>query len=286
MFDEDQLAMLSEYGIDAALDTLVARWRETGDHQRSKEPAGIEPSIVKELRVRFEADVQRARAHLDRTKPRTVVALHRARERLQLVSEHVPLDSEIQVEHAALSPVLAAIERALVKFTALEAELAQRGRLPWYRRRICDHSYLRRKAGPVALGHAPGATWVAGDDETELATRTEEIVFDRAGADPVVGLRIALAVVAAVKPPVVRKNRGQYEDEQIDHVIALMKHKEVQLTTKQISELLVALGYPPAKVTVGILDQRAKKLRGRGVRIAIAKTARGKTLGRRREPRI
>jgi hypothetical protein len=98
-----------------------------------------------------------------------------------------------------------------------------------------------------------------------MATRADEIWFSRAGADPLVALKIAQVVMKSVQPPAVKKRRGQFEDEQINRVVELMKHAEVNLPTSEISQLLVAIGYEPKKVTVANLNRRAAKLRSEDI---------------------
>ncbi|HET9623470.1 MAG TPA: hypothetical protein VFP84_18990 [Kofleriaceae bacterium] len=280
ILDDEQTAILEEYGVADAIDVARQRWRETSATQKAEASAashllGQHP-VLQRLRVRFKADLELAQVQFDKTKPSTVEALHRARERLQLVSgEHAPLDDEVHAEHQALAPVFESIERAIADFEAHEVTLANRGRVPWYRRRVGGQGHWKANAGPVAQGHPVGGAWVAGHED-EMATRADEIWFARAGADPLVALKIAQAVMKSVLPPAVKVRRGQFEDEQINSVLALMKHTEVNLRTSDISQLLVAIGYEPKKVSVPNLNRRAKALRDQGHRQPVAKSSNGR----------
>lgn len=291
ILDDEQASILEEYGIAHATDAARQRWLETNATQRAGSSSasqllGLHP-VLQRLRVRFEADLERAQARFDKTKPPTVESLHRARERLQLVSgEHAPLDNEVHAEHQALAPVLETIERAIAEVEAHEAKLANRGRLPWYRRRVGGQGHWKTNAGPATPGRPTGGAWVAGHEDTGIATRADEIWFTRAGADPIVALKIAQAVMKAVLPPAVKVRRGQFEDEQINRVLALMKHTEVNLLTSDISQLLVAIGYEPKKVSVPNLNRRAQALRDQRHQQPVAKSSNGRTLGRRRTKRI
>lgn len=277
--------MLEEYGIDKAIESARGRWCDTNDLQRAgsalpPQLLALHP-IIKRLRARFETNLKNARGRFDKTKPATIEALHRARERLQLVSgEHAPLDEEVHREHQALAPVLTSIAQAIAAIEEYEAQLAQRGRSPWYRRRVGGNGYWRKATGPVLRGHTRG-TWVAGHEDTGRATRADEIWFARAGADPLVALTIAESVMKSVQPPPVKRNR-QFEDEQINRVLELMKHTEVNLPTSEVSELLGALGYTPMKVSEAALNRRLSDLRARGHAQPIARSARGRVLGRPR----
>ena len=278
--------MIEEYNVDKAIDEARQRWQETSVAQGA---AGVvHPQflalhpIVPQLRARFEAEFELAQERLDKTKLATVQALHRARERLQLVSgEHAPLDNEVHTEYQALAPVLESIDRAIAEIESHEAQLARVGRLPWYRRRVGGHGYTKKSDGPGTPGH-PKWEWVPGHEDTAMATRADETWFTRAGADPLVALKIAQAVMKAVKPPAVKKRRGQFEDEQINRVVELMKHDEVDLAPSKISQLLVAIGYEPKKVSVQNLNRRAAALRDKGHQQPLAKSRNGRTLGRRR----
>lgn len=291
ILDDELAAMIEEYNVDKALDEARQRWQETSVAQ---EAAGIvHPRflalhpIVSQLRARFETELKLAEAQLNTTQLATVEALHRARERLQLVSgEHAPVDDEVHAEHKALTPVLESIDRAIGDIESYEAKLANRGRLPWYRRRVGGRGHWKTNTGPVAPGHPTGGEWIAGHEDTGMATRADEIWFTRAGADPLVALKIAQAVMKAVQPPAVKKRRGQFEDEQINRVLKLMKHAEVNLTTSEISQLLVAIGYEPKKVSAPNLNRRAAARRDKGHRQPVAKTKNGRTLGRPRTKRI
>jgi hypothetical protein len=291
ILDDEQASILEEYGIAYAIDAARQRWGQTNAMQRagssSASPFPVLHPVLQRLRVRFEADLKRAQARFDKTKLPTVKALHRARERLQLVSgEHAPLDDEVHAEFQALAPVLESIERAIAEVEAHEAKLANRGRLPWYRRRVGGQGHWKTNAGPVALGHPTGGAWVSGHEDTAMATRADEIWFARAGADPLVALKLARAVMKAVQPPAVKKHRGQFEDEQINRVLELMQHAEANLATSEISQLLVAIGYEPKKVSVPNLHRRAKALRDKGHQQPVAKSKNGRPLGRRRTKRI
>jgi len=286
ILDDEQSSILEEYGIANAIDAARQRWLETNAMQRdgssSASPSLVLHPVLQRLRVRFEADLELAQARFDKTKPPTVKALHRARERLQLVSgEHAPLDDEVHAEYQALAPVLESIDRAITEVQAHEAQLARGGGLPWYRRRVGGHGYTKKATGPGTSGH-PKWEWVPGHEDTAMATRADEIWFTRAGADPLVALKIAQAVMKSVQPPAVTKRRGQFEDEQINRVLELMKHVEVNLTTSEISQLLMAIGYEPKKVSVPNLNRRANALRDKGHRQPVAKSKNGRTLGRRR----
>jgi hypothetical protein len=57
---------------------------------------------------------------------------------------------------------------------------------------------------------------------------------------------------------------------------------EVNLAPSEISQLLVAIGYEPKKVSVPKLHRRAKALRDKGHQQPVAKTKNGRTLGRPR----
>lgn len=286
ILDDEQASILEEYGVADAIGAARQRWIETNAMQRdgssSASPSLVLHPVLQRLRVRFEADLKLAQARFDKTKPATVEALHRARERLQLVSgEHAPVDDEVHAEYQALAPVLESIERAIAEVKAHEAQLALGGSLPWYRRRVGGHGYTKKSAGPGTPGH-PKWEWVPGHEDTESATRADEIWFTRAGADPLVALKIAQAVMKAVQPPAVKKHRGQFEDEQINRVLELMQHAEVNLAPSEISQLLVAIGYEPKKVSVPNLHRRAKALRDKGHQQPVAKTKNGRTLGRPR----
>lgn len=286
ILDDDQASILEEYRIAGAIEAARQRWLETNAMQRagssSASPSLVLHPVLQTLRVRFEADLKRAQARFDKTKPPTVEALHRARERLQLVSgEHAPLDDEVHAEYQALAPVLESIDRAIAEVEAHEAQLARVGRWPWYRHRVGGRGYTKKATGPGTSGH-PKWEWVPGHEDTAMATRADEIWFMRAGADPLVALKIAQAVMKAVQPPAVKKHRGQFEDEQINRVLELMQHAEVNLAPSEISQLLVAIGYEPKKVSVPNLHRRAKALRDKGHRQPVAKTKNGRTLGRRR----
>jgi len=289
ILDDDQAAIVDEYGIDKAIEGALMRWTETAALQRAamhnqSQWSKLRP-IVAKLRSRFEADVHAAQArHVERPTRKHKLALHRARERFQLVSgEHAPLDEELHIEHEALAPVVRSIDAALAKMTANETRLHRRGLLPWYRRRAGGAGYWKRRQGPVTLGHSLDGEWVPGQEDTSMATRADDIWFGRAGADPIIALTIMRSVMQSVLPPAVVKSRGQYEDQQINRVIELMRHDEVTLTMAEISELLEALGYPANKVTVQNLNSRARALRRRGKQQPVAKTARGKALGRPRD---
>lgn len=276
ILDDEQASILEEYGIADAIDAARQRWLETNATQRAGSSSAsqrlVRHPVLQSLRVRFEAELQLAQERLDKTKPATVRTLHRARERLQLVSgEHAPLDDEVHAESQALAPVLESIDRAIAEVEAHEAQLARGGGLPWYRRRVGGHAYTKKSDGPGTPGH-PNLEWVPGHEDTAMATRADEIWFTRAGADPLVALKIAQAVMKAVKPPAVKKRRGQFEDEQINRVLELMKHAEVNLTTSEISRLLVAIGYEPKKVSVPNLNRRANALRNKGHRQPVAKS--------------
>jgi hypothetical protein len=291
ILDDEQASILEEYGVADAVDAARQRWLETNATQKvgasaASQLLGQHP-VLQRLRVRFEADLELAQGLFDKTKPSTVEALHRARERLQLVSgEHAPLDDEVHAEHQALAPILGSIERAIADIEAHEATLANRDCLPWYRRRVGGQGYWKKNAGPVAPGHPTGGAWVAGHQDTGMATRADEIWFARVGADPLVALKIAQAVMKSVLPPAVKVRRGQFEDEQINRVLALMKHTEVNLLTSDIRQLLVAIGYEPKKVSVPNLNRRAQALRDQGHQQPVAKSSNGRTLGRRRTKRI
>lgn len=290
ILDDELATMIEEYNVDKGLDEARQRWQETSVAQ---EAAGIvHPRflalhpIVSQLRARFAAELKRAQAQFNRTQPATVEALHRARERLQLVSgEHAPLDDDVHAEYQALAPVLESIDLAIAEIMSHEAQLARVGRLPWYRRRVGGRGYTKKTAGAGTSGH-PKWEWVPGHEDTAMATRADEIWFTRAGADPLVALKIAQAVMKAVQPPAVKKRRGQFEDEQINRVLKLMKHAEVNLTTSEISQLLVAIGYEPKKVSIPNLNRRAAARRDKGHRQPVAKTKNGRTLGRPRTKRI
>lgn len=260
ILDDDQAAMMDEYGISSAIDAARSRWQETALLQRAgsaHQPQflALHP-IIATLRARFQGDYDAARKALDKKKRHTLKALHAARERLQLVSgEHAPLDEDVHAEHDALAPVVASIERALKLMTSYEARLCVGARLPWYRRRIGDHGYWKKMTGTT-----PGA-WVAGHEDTEMATRADEIWFARAGADPIVALKIAQAAMQAVKPPAVKKKRGQTEDEQINHVLWLICDQALGLNVSDAQALLIALGYPPEKARIKPLHARLHRLR-------------------------
>lgn len=290
ILDEEQATIIEEYGIANAIEAARQRWLETNAMQRdgssSASPSLVLHPVLQRLRARFETDLERAQARFDKTKPATIEALHRARERLQLVSgEHAPLDAEVHAEHKALTPVLESIDRAIAEVEAHEAQLARVGRWPWYRRRVGGRGYTKKATGPGTSGH-PKWEWVPGHEDTAMETRADEIWFTRAGADPLVALKLAHAVMKAVQPPAVKKRRGQFEDEQINRVLKLMKHAEVNLVTSEISQLLVAIGYEPKKVSVTNLNRRAKALREKGHQQPVAKSRNGRTLGRRRVKRI
>jgi hypothetical protein len=278
ILDEDDAAILEQYGIDEAIDKVRQRWFETDVAQKGAslldpQLLALHP-IILELRARFEADVVAAQA-----RPMAIESLQRARERLQLVSgEHAPLDNEVHAEYRALAPVLESIECAIAAMQSHETQLAKHGRLPWYRRRVGGRGYRKKTAG----SDHPKWGWVPGDADTTMATRSDEIWFSRAGADPIVALKIAQSVMKAVQPPPVKKNRGQFEDEQINRVLILMKGDEVNLPTTQISQMLVALGYESKKVSRAALDRRLSDLRTRGHVQPVAKSVRGRVLGRRR----
>lgn len=290
ILDEELATMIEEYNVDKAIDEARQRWQETSVAQGA---AGVvHPQflalhpIVPQLRARFEAEFELAQERLDKTKPATVHALHRARERLQFVTgEHAPLDDEVHAEYQALAPVLESIDRAIAEIESHEAQLARVGRLPWYRRRVGSHGYTKKSDGPGTPGH-PNWEWVPGHEDTAMATRADEIWFTRAGTDPLVALKLAQAVMKAVQPPAVKKRRGQFEDEQINRVLKLMQHAEVKLTASEISQLLMAIGYEPKKVSVPNLHRRAKSLRDKGHQQPVAKSRSGRTLGRPRTKRI
>jgi hypothetical protein len=211
--------------------------------------------------------------------------VHHARERLQLVSgEHLPPDEELHAEHEALAPLAAAIEQAIATIATHEASLAERGLLPWYQRGLGGgSSYWRPKQGPGELRHSPGGAHVPGDEDTGMATRADKVWFDRGGCDPIVALLIMKAIMQSVRPPAVQKQRGQYADEQINRVLELMKDKSVDLPTLQISELLIAIGYQPEKVSVPRLTARLAALRdSKQLNQVVRKTKSGKTMGRPR----
>lgn len=264
ILDDDHAAILEEYSVDKAIGAACERWHETGSLQRvgSAIPHQfLALPIIAKLRARFEADYAVAQTGLDKTKPHTVDALHCARERLQLISgEHAPLDEEIHAEHDALAPVLESIDSAITAIEAHETELGQLGRLPWYRRRVGGHGYRRRLIGPVRPEESR-FTSVAGHEDTEMATRADQIWFDRAGADPIVALKIAQSVMNAVRPPSVNKRRGQLEDEQINHVLWLICDQALALDASDAQALLIALEYPAAKVRIKPLHTRLHRLR-------------------------
>lgn len=69
----------------------------------------------------------------------------------------------------------------------------------------------------------------------------------------------------AVQPPAVKKRRGQFEDEQINRVLELMQHAEVNLATSEISQLLVAIGYEPKKSRSQTCTDERRRSATRGI---------------------